>query len=49
MDVSELHINLNSTDSVMLRRKYARIGVKSSPPKLGTMRRSGARIGSLSA
>lgn len=41
------HINLNSIDSVRLRRKYARIGVKSSPPKLGTIRRMGASIGSL--
>ena len=41
------HINLNSSDSTMLRRKYARIGVKSIPLKAGMMRRSGASTGSL--
>src|SRR5450759_4928490 len=47
MSVKIGHIRLNRAHSMMLISMYARIGVMSSPPKLGTTRRSGASIGSL--
>src|SRR5450759_1157055 len=48
MRVKITHIKRDRNDSMMLISMYARIGVMSSPPRLGTTRRRGASIGSLS-
>jgi len=48
MNGETAHISLNSSPSRMLSRMKVTIGLMSSPPRLGMMRRNGARIGSLS-
>src|SRR5450759_614903 len=47
MRVKIAHIKRNSSDSMTLSSMYARIGVMSSPPRLGTTCRRGASSGSV--